>query len=289
MNISEALSWAKNELRQAEVEGPEASAEFLLRKILKVEKTHLITHPEQELTDGQLEIYKKWIERRSKHEPVWYITGSIEFLGLEFVVNENVLIPRPETELMIEKITEHFRDGFAPKSVLDVGTGSGVIILSLANILMSRASTDCDAKFFASDISKEALAVAVKNSKNLGFSDLVDFRQGDLFEPWKGMKFDLIVTNLPYIPHEDMQTLALDLVHHEPRTALDGGHEGLEIYQRFIDEVGSYLNPGGKIFCEIGYDQGDKIKRLLLNIMPQAKVTVLGDYADIDRIVMIER
>lgn len=293
MTILNALNWAKKLLKEKKVEGPEASAEFLLRQVIHEDKAYLFAHPEHKLTLTQTAKYRSWVEQREKHKPVWYITGKIEFLGLDLSVNENVLIPRPETELLVEKITEHFRDGFSPKRILDVGTGSGAIILSLANICYSssgaRSSHICsNSKLFASDISKEALAVARKNAKSLGFLEKVSFKQGDLFAPWKGQKFDLIVANLPYIPHEDMATLALDLIHYEPRTALDGGPEGLEIYKRFFEQVSEYLAPKGKVFCEIGYDQGEKIRKFLADIIPKVEVTVLGDYADVDRIVIIE-
>jgi len=284
MTISEALAWAKKVLGGKQVEGPEASSDFLLRQVLHKDKTYLFTHPEHKLTLTQIAKYRNWVGQRAKHKPVWYITGKIEFLGLDLAVNQNVLIPRPETELLVEKILEKVRAGFVPKRVLDVGTGSGAIILALTDNLERFAGE----QFFASDISLKALNVAKKNAKSLNLHDDISFKRGDLFTPWKGKKFDLIVTNLPYVPHEDMDTLAFDLTHYEPRTALDGGLEGLEIYNRFFREVGDHLNPGGKVFCEIGYDQGDKIKKLLTDIMQTATYTVLGDYADIDRIVIIE-
>lgn len=285
MTISEALVWAKKVLKEKKVDGPEASAEFLLRQIIHGDKTYLFAHPEHQLTLAQAAKYRLWVGQRAKHKPVWYITSKIEFMGLDLAVNQDVLIPRPETELLVEKIIEKVRGGFAPGSVLDVGTGSGAIILSLAASLQGAGDTAIS--FSASDISPKALAVARKNAKSLGLGE-VTFRQGDLFMPWQGQKFDLIVTNLPYVPHEDMSTLALDLIHYEPRVALDGGYEGLEIYERFFAEVGKHLNPGGKVFCEIGYDQGEKIEKILAKIMPKARVIILGDYADVDRIVIIE-
>ena len=284
MTVAEALKWAKSILSEKGVEGPEGSADFLLRQVLHKDKAYLYGHPEQVLTLAQKTKFHSWVGQRAKHKPVWYITGKIEFLGLDLSVNQNVLIPRPETELLIEKIIEKVRRGFVPKSVLDVGTGSGAIILSLVDNLERFPGE----QFFASDISSKALSVAKKNAKSLGFEAEIEFRKGDLFKPWEGKKFDLIATNLPYVPHEDMPTLALDLIHYEPRTALDGGLGGLEIYEKFFHDVLEHLNPGGKVFCEIGYDQGEKIQKMLAEIMPKAEVTVLGDYANIDRIVIIE-
>lgn len=284
MTIAQALTWAKKLLKDRGVEGPEASAEFLLRQILKVDRAFIFAHPEADLNTTQEAKYRIWVKRRAKHKPVWYITGKIEFCGLDLAVNQNVLIPRPETELLVEQVLRQAKsEKLNVKSILEIGTGSGAIILSLVAKLHSS-----NKNFFASDISKKALVVAKKNAKNLGFADKITFKQGDLFSPWKGEKFDFIVANLPYIPHEDISTLAFDLIHYEPRVALDGGIGGLEIYERFFREVSKYLNSGGKVFCEIGYDQGEKIKKILTKIMPQAKITILGDYANIDRIVIIE-
>lgn len=284
MTVAEALAWAKKLLKEKGVEGPEGSADFLLRQVLHQDKAYLYGHPEYALTLAQRTKFRSWVGQRAKHKPVWYITGKIEFLGLDLSVNQNVLIPRPETELLVEKIIEKVRSGFVPKSVLDLGTGSGAIILALVDNLERFPSE----QFFASDISPKALSVAKKNAKSLGFETEIEFKKGDLFKPWEGKKFDLIATNLPYVPHEDIPTLAPDLIHYEPRVALDGGREGLEIYERFFYDIGEHLNPGGKVFCEIGYDQGEKIQKMLTEIMPKATVTVMGDYANVDRIVIIE-
>lgn len=288
MTISEALKRAVKVLNKSGVEGANVSAEFLLANVLKKDKVYLLTHAEEEISYSAYEKYKKWIGRRAKHEPVWYITGKIEFLGLEFSVNRDVLIPRPETELLIEKITEHFREGFSPKTVLDIGTGSGAIIISLANILSSRASDDCNAKFFASDISGKALAVAQKNAKSLNFDDKIEFRQGNLFESWENQKFNLIVANLPYVPESDKDTLAPDLTDYEPHLALFGGVNGLQIIRDFIMELPNHLNTGSNVFMEIGYDQGEAVKKMVGDYLPNASVSVLGDYANTDRIVIIK-
>jgi len=304
MTIKEALDWAKKILRENEVEGPGASAEFLLHRVLAKDKVFLITNPKVLLTSEQEKKYRDWVEQRSRHKPVWYITGSIEFLGQDFEVNENVLIPRPETELLIEMITEYFRNGFKPNSVVDIGTGSGAIILSLANILSPLSSRavrgiqDLDSscgqndklgcRFYASDISEEALKVAKLNASKLGFLKQIEFGESDLFSNWENIKFDLIVANLPYIPHEDMATLAFDLIHYEPRVALDGGAAGLDIYHKFFEQLPRHLNIGAKVFLEIGYDQGILITKIVQEVLPKAKVQVLGDYSQVDRIVIIE-
>lgn len=284
MTIREALIWAKGQLREESIEGPEASSELLLSFVLSKDKIYLFTHSDETLTKTEIANFKKCIARREKHEPVWYITGKIDFLGQDFLVNKDVLIPRPETELLVEKVAEHFREGFMPKRVLDIGTGSGVIIVSVANMLESHAPNDHNARFFASDISKEALSVAKHNAKNLA----IDFRHGNLFEPWDGQKFDLITANLPYVPDGDRDSLAPDLVNFEPQLALFGGVDGLDMIRTFLDELPNYLSDNGKVFMEIGYEQGKKIKDYISNINLDARVTVLGDYAGVDRIVIIE-
>lgn len=286
MTILEALVWAKQLLRKNDVEGPEASAELLLQSVLICDKTVLYASPGIELSAAQIDEYKASIARRAKHEPVWYITGKIDFMGLELAVDKNVLIPRPETELLVEKILESVNSGFAPKSVLEVGTGSGAIVLALASRITNYKLPIT--KFCASDISREALNVAKANALSLGLGDKIDFQEGDLFEPWNGQHFDLIVANLPYVPDGDKDSLAADLTVYEPHLALFGGTTGLDIIYRFIDELSTHLNPGGKAFLEIGYDQGNPIQDYVANIIRGAKVTVLGDYAGVDRIVIIE-
>jgi release factor glutamine methyltransferase len=281
VNIQEALKFAKTSLKENEVEGPDASASFLLRQILGCDKAFLLTHPEYKITKLQELRYKRWIKRRAKHEPVWYITGKIEFMGLDLHVNTHVLIPRPETELMIDMIIKDIRGQSNPKKILDVGTGSGTIALSLAKNTSGNY-------VFASDISERALSVAKKNALTNKLSGNIEFRIGDLLAPWIGDKFDIIVANLPYVPHEDMATLAFDLTHYEPRLALDGGVLGLEVYKIFIQELTDFLNPGAKVYMEIGYDQGRYIEEFVHKYLPKANVKVLGDYQQIDRIAIIE-
>lgn len=188
--------------------------------------------------------------------------------------------------------------------ILDIGTGSGTIILSLAKanslchpeltkglgLDSSCGQNDKGSKvrFFASDVSHDALKLARKNAKSNGLNELIEFKEGDLFVPWQGQKFDIIVANLPYIPHEDMATLAFDLVHYEPRLALDGGVKGMDIYERFLPELPLYLKEEATAFLEIGYNQGPLITKIVQKVMPKARVEVLGDYANIDRIVVIK-
>jgi release factor glutamine methyltransferase len=282
MSIKDSITWGRQFLTESNIEGPESSSLLLLSFILGKSKEFIIANPDFQVKKEDSAKYREFIKRRANHEPVWYITGKIDFYGQEFEVNENVLIPRPETELLIEKIIEKVRGGFLPKNIVDIGTGSGAIILTLADNLKNISGIT----YSASDISEKALLVAKSNAKKLGFDDVIEFRQGNLFEPWQGQKFDLIVANLPYVPDGD--ELAPDLTNFEPQLALFGGEDGLDIIRELIRELSKYLADGGKVFLEIGYDQGEKVRQTVEKFLPDAKVEVIGDYANIDRIVIIE-
>lgn len=279
MATKEILIWGTKELKKNNVSEPEKSAEFLLRQVLGWDKAKLIASSDYELSTKQETKFREFIERRKKHEPVWYITGKIEFYGLDLEVNQNVLIPRPETEFLVEEVLNAVGRKTNLK-ILELGTGSGAISLALTSKLKT--------KIFASDISKEALVVAKKNANKLELEKYIEFRQGNLLEPWGSDKFDIIVANLPYIPQEDMRSLALDIHHWEPRLALDGGKEGLEIYEELLSQAKDYLNENAVMFFEIGIDQGDKLKKLVEKHFQNAKVKIIKDYGDIDRIVVIK-
>lgn len=286
MTIYEALSWATGELTANGVEGPRSSPRLLLQQVIKHDLAYLFTNPGIGLTIEEEEKFRDWVGRRVKHEPVWYIADNqIKFFGNTFYVDKNVLIPRPETELLVENIINRVKDNSGNiKKILDIGTGSGSIILSLASILRENN----DVTYFASDISSDALEVARRNSKNFGLEGVVSFAQGNLFEPWNNECFDLIVTNLPYIPHEDLPYLDKDVVQYEPLSALDGGKGGLEIYREFFDTASLHLNPGAVIYCEIGHNQGAKIIEMATKALLGSKETLIKDYANLDRIVIIE-
>lgn len=283
MVIRDLLAWAKKELKQAEVAEPESSAEFLLREVLSLDRAALYANLDKVITASEERKYKKFIARRKKHEPVWQITSEVEFFGRPFYVNRNVLVPRPETEFLVELALKEIKGKFKkPNSklkILDIGTGSGAIIITLANEMKS-------GDFFGSDISAKALAVAKKNAKKNAAE--VNFKRGDLFKPWAGEKFDLIVANLPYIPEEDMGGLAMDVHHYEPRLALSGGVGGLVIYDKFLQELPSYLKEDGVIFCEITREQGELFCNLANKYLPDKKCEIHKDLADIDRIAIIK-
>lgn len=281
MDISEAKVWGENTLTKNSVDQPEASADFLIRKILNVDKSYLVIHKERTLTARQEEKYRRWITRRLNHEPVWYITGKIEFFNHEFGIDKNVLIPRPETELMVERIIQNLQKHKRKREILEIGTGSGAIIISLAKVISN-------ARFYASDVSPEAIKVAKSNAKKAKLTEKIGFRSGDLFSPWIGRKFNIIVANLPYIPHEEIDSLPLDIIKYEPVIALDGGKQGLQTYESFFMALPNFLVKGATVYCEIGNKQGNKTKKLVKKYLLSAKVEIVDDYSRINRIAIIK-
>lgn len=281
MTIKETLLQAKKQLQDAKIGEPNSSAEFLLRTVLGCTRTELFSVLEQEMGKKENKKYQIFLKKRLKHMPVWQITGLVDFYGRNFLVTTDVLVPRPETEFLIEQVLKEIR-GIDQLEVLDVGTGSGTIIVTLASEIGSRAC------FYASDVSIKALKVAKKNAKLNKVDKLIKFKKSDLFKGWKGQDFDIICANLPYIPHEEMDTLALDIMHYEPRVALDGGAGGMELYHKFFMELPKYLKPNGRVFCEIGHNQGPEVKKLVKKYLPRAQCTILKDLAAIDRIVVIK-
>lgn len=223
------------------------------------------------------------IKRRLRGEPVSQIVGRVNFVGHDFVVNRNVLTPRPESELLINEAVELFASAGNKKyNILDIGTGSGVLICSLA------LRGNDDFRYFASDVSGKALKVARKNISRLNLSNKIEVRQGSLFDPWEGKKFNLIITNLPYVPAVDRDSLDRDVVHFEPEIALFSGPDGLDLYRDFIRELPNYLLSGGVAICEIGNNQGPEIKKLVKQCLPGATCIIKKDLAMIDRVAIIK-
>ncbi len=288
MTIKEALKFGEDTLKAAGIENPQKAANILLQNALDLNQIKVFLKQSQKISSKKIRLYKNFIRRRAKHEPVWYIIGKVEFFGYKFYVNNNVMIPRPETELLIEtvlkKIPNKSQSSNGKIIIADVGTGCGNIAITLAKELLKRKIT---AKIYATDISKKALLVARTNVKNFNLSKTIKLLQGNLLEPLKE-KVDIIVANLPYIPHNEINTLALDVYHFEPRVALDGGEKGLELNKSLLKTASKKLKKGGKIFLEVGYNQGKDITKITKRYLPNSKVTVKKDYSNLDRIVIIE-
>jgi release factor glutamine methyltransferase len=225
-------------------------AELLLLHTTRLTKADLLTHPERELTERQVNHYQAAIARRALHEPVQYITGTQEFYGRLFIVNPLVLIPRPETEHLVETALALTQQ---PSHVLDVGTGSGILAITLALELPNATVT-------AADISAPALAVAQQNARSMG-ADRVRFLASDLFAKLDGARFDCIVSNPPYVATSEV--LEAQVRDYEPASALYAGQDGLAIYRRLIPEALGHLEPAGSLLLEIGHGQRDAIATLL--------------------------
>lgn len=216
------------------------------------------------------------LEKRLKHIPIGYIFGKTNFYGLDFIVNENVLIPRLDTEILVEKLIEEIKSRSGNVKILDIGTGSGAIAITVAK--------ETKAKVTAVDVSLKALEIAKQNAKLNQVE--VEFVLSDLFENVKG-KYDIIVSNPPYIESAKINKLMPEVRDFEPILALDGGKTGLDFYKRIVDNVSRFLKPKGKLFFEIGYNQGEKVSDLMKDDF--VNVCVIKDYTDNDRIVVGEK
>lgn len=272
MTYRELYEKGKARLMEAGVEEAALDARLLLEFVCHTSRNDLLVHGEREVEEAQQERYCGLIERRSERIPLQHLTGTQEFMGLDFSVNEHVLIPRQDTEILVEEVMRHLHDGFR---ILDMCTGSGCILLSLLHY-----SNDCTG--IGADISEDALKVARKNAENLQEQSAV-FLQSDLFSNIEG-KFEIIVSNPPYIRSDVIPTLMEEVRLHEPMAALDGFEDGLHFYREIIAQSRDYLCGGGQLFFEIGYDQ----KVAVTELMEKAgfkNVTAVRDFAGLDRVV----
>ncbi len=273
MNYREAFETGKGTLAAAGIEEAELDARLLLEEICGTDRNTLLVHGDRNVTEEELAQYKEMLEKRSAHIPLQQIIGRQSFMGLDFYVDENVLIPRQDTELLVEEALQELHDGMR---ILDMCTGSGCILLSLL-----KYSNDCEG--IGADISEEALKVAERNRVQLGLENAA-FIRSDLFEAVEG-KFDLLVSNPPYICSDVIDTLMPEVREHEPRQALDGSADGLHFYRRILADCRAYLKPGGMLLFEIGYDQGEAVKRLMEE-NGFLEVEVKKDYGGLDRVVL---
>ena len=276
MTAKQVLARARSVLDAADIEDAPFEAELLLRDTLKIDRVQLYLDFDRELTPEQQESYWWRIERRLNHEPAAYIVGHREFYGLDFLVDSSVLIPRPESELLVEKALEIARN--RPLSTIaEVGTGCGAIAISLT---LSMPHTT----IYATDISPPALRVALSNCQRYGVSDRVCLLATDMLDPLPG-PFDLIVANLPYVKESELAS-AVPLGH-EPRLALDGGPDGLQKIRRLCRQAGSRLRPGGGLLLEIGQGQAEAITAFLHNVFPSVEIELVPDLSGIERVVSL--
>jgi release factor glutamine methyltransferase len=263
--INDAITEGTALLESSAIDQPYRAAGVILQQVLGVDRTYLITRPEEEVPPEKREAYLRLVERRAAGEPIQYLTGRQEFYGLDFIVNHDVLIPRPETEHLVEQVIKLSRArGRLQHSdrelIVDVGTGSGCIAVSIAVNLPH-------AELIAIDVSGPALAVARANAERHGVAARIQFIEGDLLVPLEDRSLegsiDFIASNPPYVPDSQFQQLQREIRHHEPQVALLGGPDGLEFYRRLLDQSSSLLAPDGCLIFEIGFSQLDSIRELI--------------------------
>ena len=276
MTYRECYEQGCRTLQAAGLEEAALDARLLLETVCGTDRNDLLVHGEQPVAPEAEEKYLNWIRQRAEHIPLQQLTGEQGFMGLTFNVNEHVLIPRQDTEILVEEVLKELHDGMR---VLDMCTGSGCILLSLLHY-----SNDCEG--LGVDLSAEALEVAGRNVLKVLTPEKAEhahFLQSDLFEKVEG-KFEIIVSNPPYIASAEVEKLMPEVRDHEPRMALDGTEDGLYFYRRIIEEAGKYLVSSGMLFFEIGYDQGQAVSELM-RTEGYCEVQVVQDYAGLDRVV----
>lgn len=276
MTYRECYEQGCRTLQAAGIEEAALDARLLLEAVCGTDRNDLLVHGEQPVAPEAEEKYLNWIRQRAEHIPLQQLTGEQGFMGLTFSVNEHVLIPRQDTEILVEEVLKELHDGMR---VLDMCTGSGCILLSLLHY-----SNDCEG--LGVDLSAEALEVAGRNVLKVLTPEKAEhahFLQSDLFEKVEG-KFEIIVSNPPYIASAEVEKLMPEVRDHEPRMALDGTENGLYFYRRIIEEAGKHLVSSGMLFFEIGYDQGQAVSELM-RTEGYCDVQVVQDYAGLDRVV----
>ena len=271
MTLREAWNLGKKRLTAAEVPDADLDAWYLLEWCTGVSRSHYLAYPDEIISHDQEEQYRASLVKRERRIPLQQITGEQEFMGLSFYVNEHVLIPRQDTEILVEETAKFLRDGM---QFLDLCTGSGCILLSLLHLKPGVEGTGVD-------LSPEALKVAEKNRERLGAKAALI--QSDLFDKIESA-FDVIVSNPPYIKRAEIETLMDEVRLHEPYMALDGHEDGLYFYRKIAEEAPKYLRAGGGLFLEIGCDQGACVAELLRQ-HGFADVKVVKDLAGLDRVV----
>ncbi len=275
MNIFETIKFGSNLLKKSEISSHILDSEILLSNVLNKTREKILVNLDQKITQKNILKFKKYIERRSKYEPIAYILEEKEFWSKKFIVNKNTLIPRPETELLVEKLVKIFKGKNI--SILDIGTGSGCIILSLLINLKKSIGLGVD-------VSKKAILIAIKNAKRHELFNRVKFLNKS-FESIFSKKFDLIVSNPPYIERKSIKNLSEDIKRFEPKIALDGGNDGLDLIKKVIYKSKRFLKINGMLALEIGNEQIKKVSKILIDNNFRI-VHVIKDYKNNVRCVL---
>ncbi len=276
--ILEIINLSTEFLSKKEVESPRINAELLLAHVLKCKRLDLYLKFDQPLKEDELNIYREFLKRRGKREPLQYIVGNVEFYGLEFIVNPSVLIPRPETEILVETVIENSNKELHLK-ILDIGTGSGNIAISISKNLIN-------ATVWGIDTSDEALKVAEENSINNSVDERTSFAKKNILNGFQfdEKEFDIIVSNPPYISKNDYQKLMPELKNFEPSISLTDDNDGLTFYREISMKAKSILKTGGRIYFEVGKDQYKDVSSILSE-NNFVNIKVKTDYSNIERVV----
>ena len=284
LNIIKAMKKAQTQLDEAGIESGQLEAGMLMAHLMGCERTYLYLDRERVLSPQQIQDYFNMVKMRVQRTPIHYIIGYREFMGLKFYVNENVLIPRPDTEVLVEYVINYCKNvGDHFFKILDMGTGSGAIAVSLAKYI-----ENC--KVTAIDIDDQALLVAKKNGTAHGVGDRIEFIQGDLFYPLKdkedNLKFHIMVSNPPYIPTAEIEELEVQVKDYEPLKALDGGREGLDYYRRLAKEAPKFLYDDGLWAVEVGYNQAHQVGDILRDQGCYHNIEFIKDLSGYNRVVV---
>ena len=277
MTIKQAMIKGVTILKLEKISTPKLKARLLLQYVLKKPRQYLIVYDNQKLTDKEEQEYLKYIELVAQGEPIEHITHQKEFMKLDFYVDENVLIPRQDTEVLVEEVIK-IAQNIRAKKILDLCTGSGAIAVSLAKYLENIQIT-------ALDISRKALDVAIANAKNNHVQEKITFVESNLFQNLGQEKYDIIVSNPPYIRRKEIETLDKE-VRKEPKIALDGGEDGLDFYREIINKGYEYLKYGGYICLEIGYDQKEEVMQIIKDKKQYTETYCKKDLYDNDRVIV---
>ncbi len=300
--IQKLLNWVTEYLTDKSIDSPRLSAELLLSHVLGLKRIELYTQFDKPVSKQQLDILHDLVKRAGQHEPISYLTGKTEFYSLELGITPDCMIPRPETELLVERAVEFLRsrtgkqpavslpalsevEGSNP-FVCDLCTGSGCIAVAIAKNFQN-------AHIFATDISAAALDIAAKNVEKYQLQDRITLLCGDLFDPLIPQldveKFDLIVCNPPYVSATEFEKLSKSIRDYEPKAALYADQDGLDVHRRIIEKVGAFLKPDGALILEFGYRQGQAIRELLEQVGFFAEITIEKDTGDNDRIAIAKK
>ncbi len=286
--ILKILEWTTSYFKSLSIESPRSSAEILLAHILEINRIDLYLQYDQPLNRNELKQFKVLIKRRAEREPVAYITGLKEFWSLEFAVTKDVLIPRPETECLVEAslliLSGASAGNSKPMHILDLGTGSGAIVLALAKEQPMHF-------YFASDCSINTIKVAKNNAKKNNLDEKVSFFTGDWLSPLNDKKicFDMIISNPPYIPTGDIAGLQPEICEYEPRAAIDGNKDGLSSLKHIICSAHNLLRQNGTLVLEIGHDQRDAVSRIIESCGQYENMSFSKDYSRYDRVVQMSK